>query len=67
MLSLSTITTLYPRTAPTMARPIPVFPLVGSMMVPPGFRSSRLSASRTMLIAIRSFTLPPGLNCSSLA
>jgi len=35
----------YPLIAATIARPIPVFPLVGSMIVPPGLSSPRRSAS----------------------
>src|SRR6516225_8735167 len=50
-----------------MARAMPVFPEVESMIVFPG-RSAPLSRpSRTMLSAARSFTEPPGLKPSSLA
>src|SRR3989338_7831919 len=50
-----------------MARPMPVFPLVGSTRVAPGARSPRRSASSTMATAIRSLTLPPGLSDSIFA
>src|SRR5205814_1100556 len=53
-----------PRAAPTQAYAIPVFPLVESRSV----RPRRVgSASWMMAKAGRSFTLPPGLNHSSLA
>jgi len=54
-------------TAAVIARPIPVFPLVASMIVPPGFSIPCYSASAIMLKPIRSFTLPPGLADSSFA
>src|SRR5215467_9500482 len=57
----------YPRTAHTMASPMPVLPLVGSTTVAPALRRPRRSASSIMLTAIRSFTLPPGLSDSILA
>src|SRR5215467_2524353 len=57
----------YPRTAHTMASPMPVLPLVGSTTVAPGLRRPRRSASSIMLTAIRSFTLPPGLSDSIFA
>src|SRR5689334_6858427 len=50
-----------------MARPWPVLPEVGSMIVPPGRSSPDRSASSIIVRAIRSFTLPPGFSCSSLA
>src|SRR4029453_18128119 len=56
----------YPRTAQTMASPIPVLPLVGSTTVAPGRSAPRRSASSIMATAMRSFTLPPGLSDSSL-
>ena len=58
--------TLYPLAAATMASPIPVFPLVGSTIIPPGFRRPCRSAASIMLRPMRSFTLPPGLNDSNL-
>src|SRR5678815_2438836 len=58
--------TRYPLDAATIARPIPVLPLVGSTMVPPGFSRPSCSAFSIMLSPIRSFTLPPGLKDSSL-
>lgn len=48
--------TRYPRTAPTSARPTPVLPEVGSMMVPPGRSRPSRSAASIMATAIRSFT-----------
>ena len=44
-----------------MARAIPVLPLVGSTMVPPGFSSPEASAASTMAMPMRSFTLLDGL------
>src|SRR5437867_4253203 len=58
---------LYPLTAATIARPMPVLPLVGSMIVAPGFRRPSLSAVSIMLSAMRSLTLPAGLSDSTLA
>ena len=49
-----------------MASPIPVFPEVGSMMVPPGFNAPDASAASTMASAIRSLIEPPGLTRSCL-
>src|SRR5687768_9037200 len=46
---------------------MPVFPLVGSTMVPPGCRAPLASAASTIRTAMRSFTEPPGLRYSSLA
>ena len=57
---------LYPREAATDARPIPVFPLVGSMITLPSLRSPFSSASSIIALAILSFTLPAGLKYSSL-
>ena len=53
--------------AATAARPIPVLPEVGSIMVPPGCNLPDFSASSTMALAIRSFTEPAGLKYSSFA
>ena len=53
-------------TAATMARPMPVLPLVGSMMVPPGFSLPLRSASSTIDSAMRSLIEPPGLERSDL-
>src|SRR3954462_8337647 len=58
---------LYPRCWATRARPMPVLPLVGSTIVPPGLSAPLASAASTMRTAIRSFTDPPGLRYSSLA
>src|SRR5215475_5649310 len=46
---------------------MPVLPLVGSMIVPPGRSSPSCSACSTMARQMRSFTLPPGLRHSSFA
>ena len=51
--------------AQTIARPIPVFPLVASMIVPPGLRRPSRSAASIMLRPMRSLTLPPGFSDSS--
>src|SRR5689334_16000328 len=58
---------LYPFTAATIARATPIFPEVGSMIVPPGFNNPFFSASSTTASAILSFTLLPGLDASSFA
>ena len=52
---------LYPLAAPTMASAIPVFPLVASTIVPPGFNSPDFSAASTIAIPSRSFTVEVGL------
>mmetsp|Transcript_39409 Transcript_39409/g.92046 ORF Transcript_39409/g.92046 Transcript_39409/m.92046 type:complete len:205 (+) Transcript_39409:774-1388(+) len=58
---------LYPFEAATMARPMPVFPDVGSTRVVfPGEISPRSSACVTIESAIRSFTELPGLADSIL-
>ncbi len=57
----------YPRSAHTKARPIPVFPDVGSTTVPPGTSAPRSSASAIIAHATRSLTLPSGFHISSLA
>lgn len=57
--------TWYPNAAPTAARPMPVLPEVGSMMVPPGRRLPASSARRIMLAATRSLALPAGFIPSS--
>ena len=55
----------YPRAAAMLARPMPVLPEVGSMMVPPGCSSPEASAASIMALATRSLTEPPGLKYSS--
>ena len=60
-----TSTDLYPLAAAIIARPIPVFPLVGSMIVLSSFSSPFFSAASIIASAIRSFTLEPGLKNSS--
>ena len=60
-------TSLYPLAAATNASPTPVFPLVGSIIVAPGFNKPFASASSIMASATRSFTLPAGLKYSNLA
>ena len=57
----------YPFTAETSARPTPVLPLVGSMIVAPGLSTPSFSAASTIASAMRSFTLPPGLKNSPFA
>ena len=57
----------YPLTAQAKARPMPVLPLVHSMMVPPGLSWPLRSAASTMLKAMRSLTLWPGLKYSTFA
>src|SRR3989338_1571248 len=49
-----------------MARPMPVLPEVGSMMVPPGCKAPLRSASSTMARAMRSLMEPAGLARSAL-
>ncbi len=44
-----------------------MLPEVGSTMVPPGLSSPLASAASIILIAMRSFELPPGLRYSILA
>ena len=65
MVSGSVKIALYPLTAATAARPIPVLPLVGSIMVAPSFKIPFFSASSIIANAILSFTEPAGLNASS--
>ena len=60
MVSGMTRTHLYPREADIMAMAMPVFPEVGSMMVPPCLRSPLASASLIMERTARSFMDPPG-------
>ena len=62
-----TIIILYPLAAATEARPIPVLPDVGSMIVVSAFTSPLASASSSMALAILSFTEPAGLKYSSFA
>src|SRR5919112_5532970 len=50
-----------------IARPVPVLPEVGSMIVPPGRRRPSASAASTIRIATRSLIEPPGLKYSTLA
>src|SRR4051794_13386645 len=50
-----------------MARPVPVFPDVGSTIVPPGRRSPEASAASMSATATRSLIEPPGLRASTLA
>jgi hypothetical protein len=46
---------------------MPVLPLVGSTMVPPGFSSPSRSAASMMRVAMRSFDDPPGFRYSTFA
>jgi hypothetical protein len=48
-------------TAATIARPMPVFPEVGSMIVPPGASAPDRSAPSTIASAMRSLIEPPGV------
>ncbi len=50
-------TILMPRAAHTIARAMPVLPLVGSTMVPPGLSFPSRSAASIMATPMRSFTL----------
>src|SRR5215211_8055332 len=50
-----------------MARPTPVFPDVGSTIVPPGLSRPSRSAASTIATAGRSLTEPPGFVVSILA
>ena len=56
----------YPLAAQTMARPIPVLPLVASTTVWPGFSVPAFSAASITPMARRSFTEPSGLKASIL-
>src|SRR5690606_36094033 len=58
---------LYPFITAAIAKPIPVFPEVPSIIVPPGFRRPDFSASSIILIAIRSFIEFPGFMDSTFA
>ena len=57
---------LYPFTAAAIAKPIPVFPEVHSIIVPPGFISPFASASNNIFNAILSLIEFPGLKVSTL-
>ena len=59
-----TMTAWYPRAAAIMAREIPMFPDVGSTMVPPSFRRPRVTASSIIDRAGLSLMDPPGLHLS---
>ena len=67
MVSGITMMMRYPRAAATDARPIPVFPEVGSMITEPGFNWPLFSAASIIAFAIRSFAEPAGLKYSSFA
>jgi len=58
---------LYPFAAATEARPMPVFPLVGSMITESGLSLPDASASSIIALAILSLTEPAGLKYSSFA
>ena len=66
-LSGQTNTQRYPFRCATRASPTPVFPLVGSTIVPPGRSAPDSSAASIIRAAMRSFTEPPGLRYSTLA
>ena len=44
-----------------------MLPLVGSTIVPPGFKSPSRSAASMMRVAMRSFDEPPGFRYSTFA
>ena len=67
MVSGITMIIRYPLAAATDARPMPVLPLVGSIITDPSVRFPAASASSIIALAIRSFTEPAGLKYSSLA
>src|SRR5581483_1502758 len=68
-LILSGITKMqrYPLIAAAIARPTPVFPEVGSTIVPPGRSFPSRSAASIIPRPMRSLTEPPGLRNSSFA
>src|SRR5688500_3991828 len=57
----------YPRAAAAIASPTPVFPEVGSTIVPPGRSFPSRSAASIIAIPIRSLFEPPGFRYSSFA
>ena len=57
----------YPLDAATAASPMPVLPLVGSIITDSGLSRPFSSASSIIAFAILSFTLPAGLKYSSFA
>src|SRR3954447_26781091 len=59
--------TRWPFSRAAMARPVPVLPEVGSMIVPPGRRRPSRSAASIIRRATRSLIDPPGLKTSILA
>jgi TldD protein len=54
------------RTVRTIAKPTPVLPEVGSMIVPPALSAPDFSAASTIAKAMRSLIEPPGLVRSDL-
>ena len=58
---------LKPFEAATILKPIPVLPLVGSIKTVSLLINPFCSASSIIALAIRSLTLPAGLNDSTLA
>ena len=58
---------LYPFNPAIKAKPIPVFPEVGSMMTDPGWRRPSRSAVSIIRFAIRSLMDPPAEKNSTLA
>ena len=66
-LSPITAISLYPLSEAAIASATPVFPEVGSMIVPPGFSHPLRSARSIIATPIRSFDEPPGFRYSSLA
>lgn len=61
-----TITAWNPRAAAIMDSAMPMFPEVGSTMVPPSLRRPRATASSIIESAALSFTDPLGLDLSGL-
>ena len=55
----------YPFAAAIADNPIPVFPLVGSIITEPSFNFPSCSAFKIIESATRSFTLPAGFNPST--
>src|SRR3954452_10633440 len=62
-----TAITRYAFSRAAIARPVPVLPEVGSMIVPPGLSRPSRSAASISRTATLSLIEPPGLNSSSLA
>src|SRR5215216_4368459 len=57
----------YPLRAAAIASPVPVLPLVGSTIVPPGLSFPSRSAASMRAMAARSLIEPPGFSASTFA